>query len=639
MKKLLIAISLVVFGQTFAQQKETVYSITKEVREISWYEKQQELWKAEIDKNKNNAEAWYNYFAATRALKNLSNSFYMPNEDATKKREQYAKQCGQIAEDALKAIPNTFEANHIKFWNGDLMKESAYLLKANQINPNDARAFHNLMIYYEITGNHTEHERFAQKCFQSGEIPAGILNWAYNVLAELEPNAILFTVGDNDTYATWIVQASKQFRKDVTVVNTSLMTIDEYRNKLFKDLGYPELAIKAFEGGKGYDENVAEIYKHFFNGKRPVYVAATGIENFKEKYGDKLYLTGLAYKYGNEPIDNISIIKRNFEKRYLLDHLTEVFAYNISDKVVCGFNETYLPALLKLHKHYQDSEEFGKAKNLEKYIVSISEESGRQGEVLELLENEEASNSILINTLLDVKTIEKNMLPINEKIYVAKYETSNEEYKKFLTNLQRSKKTDLYKISVFDTAAWMSNFKGKGANDGNGIFMNNYHNHVAFDKYPAVTIPFEGAKAYCEWLTQQYNSQRKRKYTQVVFRLPTEQEWKLAAGSGNANAKTPFPNDNIQNAEKCYLANIRPEGFKSSADGSDYMGRIDNYLANKSGFFNTFGNVAEMIDKKGIAKGGSWYNTYEEATFDKQQTYTTADPGIGFRIVMEVIVK
>ncbi len=635
MKKLLIAISLFVFGQTFAQQKETVYSITKEVREISWYEKQQELWKAEIDKNKNNAEAWYNYFAATRALKNLSNSFYMPNEETTKKRDQYAKQCDQIAEDALKTIPNTFEANHIKFWNGDLMKESAYLLKANQISPNDARAFHNLMIYYEITGNHTEHERFAQKCFQSGEIPAGILNWAYNILSELEPNAILFTVGDNDTYATWIVQASKQFRKDVTIVNTSLMTIDDYRNILFKDLGYPELAIKAFEGGKGYDENVAEIYKHFFNGKRPVYVAATGIENFKEKYGDKLYLTGLAYKYGNEPIDNISIIKRNFEKRYLLDHLTEVFAYNISDKVVCGFNETYLPALLKLHKHYQDSEEFGKAKSLEKYIVSISEESGRQGEVLDLLENEEASNSILINTLLDVKAIEKNMSPINEKVFVAKYETSNEEYKKFLINLQRSKKNDLYAVALYDSTGWKKKFQYAF----NDPMVENYHYHPAYKNYPIVNISYEGAKAYCEWLTLQYNSQRKRKFTQVLFRLPTEQEWKLAAGSGNVNAKTSFPNDNIQNADKCYLGNIKVAEGKFFDDGAFHTASTGSYIANKSGFFNTFGNVAEMTDKKGIAKGGSWYNTFEESTFDKQQTYTTADPGIGFRIVMEVIVK
>ena len=635
MKKIFLAVCLFAFGQLVAQQKETVYSITKEVREISWYEKQQELWKAEIDKNKNNAEAWYNYFAATRALKNLSNSFYMPNEDATKKRDQYAKQCDQITEDALKTIPNTFEANHIKFWNGDLMKESAYLLKANQISPNDARAFHNLMIYYEITGNHTEHERFAQKCFQSGEIPAGILNWAYNILSELEPNAILFTVGDNDTYATWIVQASKQFRKDVTIVNTSLMTIDDYRNKLFKDLGYPELAVKTNEVGKGYDENVAEIYKHFFNGKRPAYVAASGIENFKEKYGDKLYLTGLAYKYGNEPIDNISIIKRNFEKRYLLDHLTEVFSYNISDKVVCSFNETYLPALLKLHKHYQDSEEFGKAKSLEKYIVSISEKSGQQGEVLELLENDETSNSILINTLLDVKTIEKNMLPINEKVFVAKYETSNEEYKKFLANLQRSKKTELYKLAVFDTMAWVTKYKEKGGE----LWMKNYHNHIAYNKYPAVTIPYEGAKAYCEWLTQQYNSQRKRKFTQVLFRLPTEQEWKLAAGSGNANAKTPFENDNLIDKSGYFLAIVKSFQGKTQSQPGDIMVEAISFSPNKLGFHHTLGNVAEMIDKKGIAKGGSWYNTFEESTFDKQQTYTSADPGIGFRIVMEVIVK
>lgn len=635
MKKLLIAISLFVFGQTLAQQKETVYSITKEVREISWYEKQQELWKAETDKNKNNAEAWYNYFAATRALKNLSNSFYMPNDDATKKREQYAKQCDQIAEEALKAIPNSFEANHIKFWNGDLMKESAYLLKANQISPNDARAFHNLMIYYEIIGNQTEHERFAQKCFESGEIPAGILNWAYNVLSELEPNAILFTVGDNDTYATWIVQASKQFRKDVTIVNTSLMTIDDYRNKLFRDLGYPDLTVKTTDGGKGYDENVAEIYKHFFSGKRPVYVASTGIENFKEKYGDKLYLTGLAYKYGSEPIDNISIIKRNFEKRYLLDHLTEVFSYNISDKVVCGFNETYLPGLLKLHKHYQESEEFGKAKNLEKYIVSISEESGQQGEVLELLENTEASNSILINTLLDVKTIEKNMLPINEKVFVAKYETSNEEYKKFLINLQRSKRNDLYAIALYDSTGWKKKFQYTF----NDPMVENYHFHPAYKNYPIVNISYEAALAYCDWLTQQYNVQRKRKYTQVVFRLPTEQEWKQAAGSGNVTAKTPFPNDNILNAEKCYLANIKVAEGKFFDDGAFHTASKTSYLANKSGFFNTFGNVAEMIDKKGIAKGGSWYNLFEECTFDKTQNYTGSDPGIGFRIVMEVIVK
>ncbi|MBU3659934.1 MAG: hypothetical protein FGM14_08700 [Flavobacteriales bacterium] len=635
MKKIFFAFYLFVFGQLVAQQKETVYSITKEVQEISWYEQQQQLWKAEIDKNKTNPEAWYNYFAATRALKNLSNSYYMPNVDVDKKREEYKNKCDQIAEEAMKIIPNTFEANHLNFWNGDLMKESAFLLKAHQISPNDARAFDGLMLYYEVERNRLEQEKFAQKCFNSNLIPAGILNWAYNVLAELEPNAILFTVGDNDTYATWIVQASKQFRKDVTVINTSLFLMDDYRNKLLKELGYSELPIKAFEGGLGLEENKTAIFNHVFSGKNPVYVAATGIETFKEKWGDKLYLTGLAYKYGQEPIDNLSTIKRNVEKRYLLDHLTAVFSYNISDKVVCGFNETYLPAFLKLHKHYQESEEFGKANQLEKYIISISENSGLQSEVQELFEDDKASNSTMLSTLLDVKTIEKNMLQINEKVYVAKFETSNQDYKKFLTNLQRSGKIELYKSAIYDSSGWFNKFKYSF----NDPMVENYHHHPAYANYPIVNISYEGAKAYCDWLTQQYNSQRKRKYTQVIFRLPSEQEWKLAAGSGNANAKTPFPNDNILNSNKCYLGNIKVAEGKYFDDGAFHTASIGSYVSNKIGLYNTFGNAAEMIDKKGIAKGGSWYNTFDECTFDKQQTYTSADPGIGFRIVMEIVVK
>jgi hypothetical protein len=72
-------------------------------------------------------------------------------------------------------------------------------------------------------------------------------------------------------------------------------------------------------------------------------------------------------------------------------------------------------------------------------------------------------------------------------------------------------------------------------------------------------------------------------------------------------------------------------------DGAFHTAKVSSYLANKAGFFCTFGNVAEMIDKKGIAKGGSWYHTFEESNFQQQINYAGPDPGIGFRIVMEII--
>jgi len=57
-------------------------------------------------------------------------------------------------------------------------------------------------------------------------------DWAHNILMSVEPYALIFTNGDNDTFPLWYLQEAEGIRRDVTVAVTSYLSTPWYVNQL-----------------------------------------------------------------------------------------------------------------------------------------------------------------------------------------------------------------------------------------------------------------------------------------------------------------------------------------------------------------------------------------------------------------------
>ena len=71
-------------------------------------------------------------------------------------------------------------------------------------------------------------------------------------------------------------------------------------------------------------------------------------------------------------------------------------------------------------------------------------------------------------------------------------------------------------------------------------------------------------------------------------------------------------------------------------DNADITAQVKSYWPNAAGCYNLIGNVAEMINQQGLAKGGSWINNPNEISIEKEMNYTKPTAWLGFRCVAEI---
>jgi hypothetical protein len=133
-------------------------------------------------------------------------------------------------------------------------------------------------------------------------------DYAFNMLAGVEPDAILFTNGDNDTYPLWYIQNVERFRTDVRVANRSLLNTEWYLKQLrdteprvpisFTDAEIDNLQPLLLKGNKVAWKSDLAIH-HIIqetNWKRPLYFAVTVPQEVWEPYADHLEMQGMIYR-------------------------------------------------------------------------------------------------------------------------------------------------------------------------------------------------------------------------------------------------------------------------------------------------------------------------------------------------------
>lgn len=660
MKTYLIALLMIsaVFPGLTAEKPSNIPSKLTEVQVKGWYVEKARNWKSYLLENPEDQSDWLEYFRAARYAGQHENelqaiSSEMESRFGKTQTVLYAK---------AKSIGWSSEGTAI-------MKEALSLSSSKNLMMADQ------IMVSELAFDREKRKQLSQELFDSKAIYPSLLNYSYNVLMSVSDNGILVTQGEATTVPLWVLQDVMEIRKDVKILCLDFVDNDQY---FFDFLEENNLQKPQSDGlVKGLPES-NESAEFFFALTLP----AEQLRDIEQR----LYVVGLASIHSDESFDHYGTLKTNIEQKFLLDYLTVDFAGEPKYATGKVYESNYILPFLLLKEYYENEGNTELAKEWRDQIIKLADKSQIKNRVEMLLQAQEKQKVLKFEkTDIFLKALDKNMVKLKDNIYASKVEVTNKRMWHYMDYLYKNGFEDLYNLTKPDLSKY---------GDFAATMLQNYHYSPtnmkaaqtaasrlnAYWDYPAIDVSYEAAVAYCEWLTAQYNQQEDRKFKKVKFRLPSRSEWTMAAlgykgftswnlehntvkakptnKSGKrdiqeyqvAGSDIKYPwwqfdwsrRNKIKNHHECYLANVKtpveitcPAGIKG--DGFTMMSPVATYFPNGLELFDMTGNVAEMIDEKGKAMGGSWNHVPEECTIQSVNEYDGPDSAIGFRLFMEVI--
>jgi len=203
--------------------------------------------------------------------------------------------------------------------------------------------------------------------------------------------------------------------------------------------------------------------------------------------------------------------------------------------------------------------------------------------------------------------------------------------------------------------------------------VGDYYTSGFYNYYPVVGISYEQAQAFCSWRSRVVTALLNQKqhvaptdtlnlaYVRCRYRLPTESEWEAAAA---VQSELPFGTACLTlpvqlMPEAAFYLQQRSGSTKSvteiradiitynktnpSLSTINYAQEVPYFLqsatpsyayqepANYYGLYQMLGNVAELVQEKGITKGGSYRDVLSDCRIKARGTYTGPTHYIGFR--------
>ncbi|WP_165823791.1 formylglycine-generating enzyme family protein [Pseudochryseolinea flava] len=645
-----------------AEEPQLILPKTKVIHPLGWYSAQQQLWADEVKRHRKDPKTWLNYYAASR---------YAGMGDS---------ELDLIVSNMAGDAAHSFEFALVKGWHlGNTLEGFKQIALAYNLQPQNASTYASMLLFSDIENDRSERAQFSQKLLASGLLSSSLLHYSYNVLMSVEQGGVLITEGENTAVPLYVLQDVFDVREDVKVVQLELLTTAELRTKI---LSNHRLLLNDGVASATNNTQAIAIQLPIQNPSYKFFYGLTLTQDNVSSIREQLYVVGLASQKSSERLDNLKVIQRNIESRFLLDYLTVDF--NGESEFASGrvLSANYLVPMLMLHEFYREKNEMERANDLYLLIQKIAIQSGKEQLVNNYLAGKQAQVPYFPHQL-DLKEIEGIFKKVKDNVYAQEYEVTNVQYNTFLNYLHINGQDGLYSKFNFD----LSRYEEPALS-----FMKTYTaNRVAtkkdkyFTRYPAVNISYESAVAYCEWLTDQYNKQAGRKYKKVKFRLPSIKEWQIAA-LGYAKVQTWELDENnvevgipknatdeltkdhrtipvkgndilypwyrsfnyrnkVLNSRGCSLGNFKfPDDQKPclpakmiSVDGFVMMSMVQAYFPNDIGLYDVVGNVSEMTEEKGKSCGGSWNHVPEESTIRSVNNYDRPDPAVGFRVFMEVL--